>query len=72
MLVHQRPRNEFSTETCPPVPLITVTRSDGGSVYRQPHRGGHHPQRQGRQRQDQLLHAQPRRVQPGRRLEVLK
>ena len=52
------------------VPLIILTRSDDGSVLRQPHRGGHHPQRQGRQRQDQLLHAQPRLVQPGRRLEL--
>ena len=50
------------------VPLIILTRSDGGSILRQPHRSGHHPQRQGHQRQDQLLHAQPSRLKPGRRL----
>ena len=45
-----------------------VSCSGGGSVLRQPHRGGHYSQRQGGEREDQLLHAQPRRLKPGRRL----
>ena len=49
-----------------------VSCSDDGSVLWQPHRGGHHPQRQGRQRQDQLLHAQPGGLKSGRRLELSK